>query len=58
MQDQDMVMKTYLANVPIVVWALLALPALAVTRNVVATVVPLVVHAIMPEVVRNLLHVI
>ena len=58
MQDQDLVMKAYLANVPIVVWALLALPALVVTRCVVATVLPQVVHAVVPEVVRTVLHVI
>ena len=51
-------MKAYLANLPTVVWALVALPALVVTRCVVATVVPLMVHAMVPEVVRNVLRII
>jgi len=51
-------MKAYLANLPNVVWALAALPALVVTRCVVATVVPHVVHAVVPEVVRNVLRII
>jgi len=51
-------MKAYLANLPTVVWALVALPALVVTRCVVATVVPHMVHAMVPEVVRNVLRII
>ena len=53
-----MVMKTYLANLPTVVWMLAFLPALALTRCVVATVVPQVIHAVVPEVVRTLLRII
>lgn len=51
-------MKAYLANVPSAVWALVALPALVVTRTVVATVVPCLVHAVVPEVVRTVLRII
>ncbi len=51
-------MKAYLANLPTVVWALAALPALVVTRCVVATVVPHMVHAMVPEVVRTVLRII
>jgi hypothetical protein len=51
-------MKAYLANLPNVVWALAALPALVVTRCVLATVVPHLVHAVVPEVVRNVLRII
>jgi hypothetical protein len=51
-------MKAYLANLPTTVWVLIALPALIVTRCVVATVVPHVVHAMVPEVVRNVLRII
>ena len=51
-------MKAYLANLPTVVWALVALPALVVTRCVVATVVPHMMHAMVPEVVRNVLRII
>jgi hypothetical protein len=51
-------MKAYLANIPMTVWALIALPALVMTRCVVQTVVPEVVHAVVPEVVRTVLKVI
>ena len=51
-------MKSYLANVPMAVWALVALPALVVTRSVLAIVVPEVVHAVVPEVVRTVLRII
>ena len=53
-----MVMKAYLANLPTAVWALIALPALVVTRCMLATVVPQVVHAVVPEVVRSVLRII
>jgi len=53
-----MFMKAYIASLPTAFWALIALPALVVTRCVVATVVPLVVHAVVPEVVRTVLRVI
>ena len=51
-------MKAYLANLPMPIWALVALPALVLTRCVVATVVPHVVHAVVPEVVRTVLRII
>ena len=53
-----MVMKAHLANLPTVVWALVALPALIVTRCVLTTVVPQVIHTVVPEVVRTVLRVI
>ena len=53
-----MIMKAYLNNLPTAVWALVAVPALMVTRCVVATVVPQIVHAVVPEVVRTVLRVI
>lgn len=52
-----MVMKAYLANIPTSVWVLLSLPALVLTRCVMATVIPQVVHAIVPEVVRTVFRV-
>jgi len=52
-----MLMKAYIANLPTAVWVLAGLPALFVTRCVWATVVPYVVHAVVPEVVRTVLHV-
>jgi hypothetical protein len=51
-------MKAYLANMPTAVWALVALPGLVVTRCVLVMVVPHVVHAMVPEVVRNVLRII
>jgi hypothetical protein len=51
-------MKAYVANLPTAFWAVMALPALVVTRCVLATVVPQVVHAVVPEVVRTVLRVI
>ena len=57
-RTQDMVMKAYLANLPTAFWALIALPALVVTRCVLTTVVPQLVHAVVPEVVRNVLRII
>jgi len=55
---KDMVMKAYLTNLPTGVWALALLPALILTRCVVATVVPQVIHAVVPEVVRTVLRLI
>jgi len=51
-------MKAYLANIPTTVWALLALPALLLTRSVLAMVVPQIIHAVVPEAVRTVLKVI
>lgn len=51
-----MIMKAYLANLPTSVWALIGLPALVITRVVMATVVPHVLHAVVPEVVRSVLR--
>ena len=55
---KDMVMKAYFANLPTAVWVLVFLPALVVTRCVVATVVPQVIHAVVPEAVRTVLRII
>ena len=52
-----MLMKAHLANIPLAVWALIALPVLVATRCVLITVLPEVVHAVVPEVVRTVLHV-
>ena len=51
-------MRAYLANLPTAIWVLGALPALVVTRAVLATVVPQFVHAVVPEVVRTVLRLI
>ena len=53
-----MVMKAHLANLPPTAWILIGIPALYVTRCVVTTVVPLVLHAVVPEVVRTVIRLI
>ena len=55
---KEMIMRAYLANLSPAIWALIALPALVVTRSVVATVVPVVLHAVVPDVVRTVLRLI
>jgi hypothetical protein len=55
---KDMVMKAYFANLPSAVWVLVFLPTLLVTRCVLATVVPQVIHAVVPEAVRTVLRII
>lgn len=51
-------MKAYLNNLPMRTWLLLVLPAIAIAYPVARIVVPAVVHAVVPEVVRSVLHVI
>ena len=49
-------MKAYLTNLSARAWALLVLPLLAIAYPVVTMVLPAVVRAVVPEVVRNVLH--
>ena len=56
--QQEMVMRAHLANVPLAVWAVLGIPALIVSRCVVLTIVPHVVQAVVPQVLRTVLRVI
>jgi len=51
-------MKAYLNNLPMRTWLLLVLPVIVVAYPVARIVVPAVVHAVVPEVVRSVLHVI
>lgn len=51
-------MRTHLPNMPLAAWALIGLPALIVGRSVVMAVLPCVVHALVPQVVRTVLSVI
>jgi len=51
-------MKVYLSNLTTRMWALLVVPAVVIAYPVVRIVVPAVVHAVVPEVVRTLLHMI
>jgi hypothetical protein len=53
-----MVMKAYLAHIPMSVWVLIALPAMVASRCVLLTVVPQIVRAVVPEVVRTVFKII
>jgi hypothetical protein len=57
MQTED-VMKAYLNNLPTRTWALLVLPAILIAYPVVHCVVPVVLHAVVPEAVRTVLSMI
>ena len=48
-------MKAYFANLPTRIWLLFVVPAVVITYPVVRIVVPAVVHAIVPDVVRTVL---
>jgi hypothetical protein len=52
------VMKAYFGNLSTTTWALLVLPALFIGYPVAEIVVPAVIHAVVPEVVRSVLRVI
>ena len=51
-------MRAHLQNLSPTTWALLGVPALIVGHSVVAIVIPWVLHAVVPEVVRTVLSVI
>jgi hypothetical protein len=51
-------MKTYINNLPMRTWLLLIVPVLAIAYPVARVVVPAVIHAVVPEVVRSVLTVI
>ena len=51
-------MKGYLTNLPSRIWALIIIPAVVLAYPVVMIVVPAVIRAVVPEVVRNVLSVI
>jgi hypothetical protein len=55
---EEEVMKAYFTNLSAGMWVLLALPAVAVAYPIIMIVGPVVVHAVVPEVVRNVLHLI
>lgn len=50
-------MKAYFNNLPIRMWLLLVVPAVALAYPIVRVVIPAVVHAVVPEVVRSVLSV-
>jgi len=51
-------MKAKLKNLPTGIWAMLVVPAVALAYPIARVVVPAVVHAVVPEVVRTVLSVI
>lgn len=52
------VMKAYLNNLPMRTWLLLVIPMVALAYPVARIVVPALVHAVVPQVVRSVLSVI
>jgi len=51
-------MKAYFTNLPTRTWLLLVVPVVVIAYPVVRVVLPAVVHAVVPEVVRTVLNVI
>jgi len=51
-------MKAYFNNLPMRTWLLLVVPAVVIAYPVACVVVPAVVHAVVPDVVRTVLSVI
>jgi len=51
-------MKAYITNLPTKIWLLLVVPAIVIAYPVVGIVVPVVIRAVVPEVVRTVLSVI
>lgn len=55
---EEEVMKAYFTNLPTKTWVLIVVPAVVIAYPIVKIVVPAVLHAVVPEVVRNVLSVI
>jgi hypothetical protein len=51
-------MKAYFNNLPTKTWLLLVVPAVVLAYPVVRIVIPVVLHAVVPQVVRSVLSVI
>ena len=51
-------MKAYFTNLPTRIWLLFVVPAVVIAYPVVRVVVPAVMHAVVPDVVRSVLSVI
>ena len=51
-------MKAYFTNLPTRTWLLIVVPAVVIAYPVARMVVPAVIHAVVPEVVRTVLSVI
>jgi len=50
-------MRAYLNNLPMRTWLLLIVPAVVIGYQIARVVVPAVVHAVVPEVVRGVFSV-
>ncbi len=48
-------MKAYFTNLPMRIWLLLVVPTVVMAYPVARIVIPAVLHAVVPEVVRNVL---
>jgi len=51
-------MRAYLNNLSTKTWMLLVVPALVIAYPIARVVVPAIIHAVVPEVVRNVISVI
>lgn len=51
-------MKAYFTNLSMRVWLLIVVPAVAIAYPVGRIVIPAVIHAVVPEAVRNVLSMI
>jgi hypothetical protein len=51
-------MRAYLNNLSTKTWMLLVVPALVIAYPIARVVVPAIIHAVVPEVVRNVMSVI
>ncbi len=51
-------MKAYFTSLPTIAWLLLVVPAVLIAYPVCCIVVPAVINAVVPEVVRTVLHLI
>ena len=51
-------MRTHLQNLSPAMWVVLGVPALIVGHSIVTTVIPCLLHAVVPEAVRTVLSVI
>ena len=50
-------MKAYFSNLPMKTWLLLVVPTLAIAYPIARLVIPAVIRAVVPEVVKNVLTV-
>ena len=53
--NKELYMKAYINNLPTKIWVLLVVPAVLVAYPVVRVVVPVVLHAVVPDAIRTVL---